>query len=129
MTFTCWEVVSRCSSNRRRFSRNTARYGGVCATPKVCATARAKSCLLHVEKSCHILGAMNELEYVRGKLAAPGVNLREVAEGAGVKERWLRMLAAGEIPEPGYNKVRALAEYFGSFKRSSGNKPQQAAAA
>lgn len=57
---------------------------------------------------------MDSLQYVREQLAAPGINLPAVARSAGVKERWLRMLAAGEIPEPGYGKVKALEDYFRS---------------
>lgn len=72
---------------------------------------------------------MNDLAYVRDRLSAPGVNLREVAEGAGVKLRWLRMLAAGEIPEPGYHKVKALADYFSHGPRGNNNSSQQSAAA
>jgi predicted transcriptional regulator len=55
---------------------------------------------------------VDDLEYVRRQLSAPDINLSAVAEGAGVKPRWLRTFAAGDIPEPGYSKVKRLAEYF-----------------
>ena len=55
---------------------------------------------------------MDAMEFVRERLAAPDINLREVAEGAGVGHSWLRMFARGEIPDPGYSRVKALADYF-----------------
>lgn len=60
---------------------------------------------------------MDSLDYIRGRLSAPGVNLREVAEAAGVKQRWLRYLIAGRIPEPGYGKVKALHDYLHATER------------
>ncbi len=55
---------------------------------------------------------MESLEYIRGRLSAPGVVVREVAQGAGVRERWLRLFIAGRIPEPGYGKVQRLYDYL-----------------
>ena len=55
---------------------------------------------------------MDAMQYVRESLAAPEINLREVAEGAGVGHSWLRMFARGAIPDPGYSRVKALADYF-----------------
>jgi len=55
---------------------------------------------------------MDSLDFVRGQLAGTERSLREVADGAGVGQSWLRMFARGEIPDPGYSKVKALADYF-----------------
>ena len=55
---------------------------------------------------------MDAMEYVRECLQAPGTNLRQVAERAGVGHSWLRMFARGEIPDPGYSRIKALTEYF-----------------
>ena len=55
---------------------------------------------------------MDAMKYVRKSLQAPGINLREVADGAGVGHSWLRMFARGEIPDPGYSRVKALSDYF-----------------
>lgn len=55
---------------------------------------------------------MDAMEYVRGCLASPHLNLREVAEGSGVGESWLRMFKRGKIPDPSYHRVKALADYF-----------------
>lgn len=55
---------------------------------------------------------MDSLEFVRGQLRVTRRNLREIADGAGVGHSWLRMFARGEIPDPGYSRVKALADYF-----------------
>jgi len=55
---------------------------------------------------------MDSLQFVRGQLEVTPRTLREIADGAGVGQSWLRMFARGEIPDPGYSKVKALADYF-----------------
>lgn len=55
---------------------------------------------------------MNHVEYVKRCLAQPGVQLTVIAEEAGVGYSWLKMFARGEIPDPGYSRVKALTEYF-----------------
>lgn len=55
---------------------------------------------------------MDTLQFVRGQLDVTDRTLREIADGAGVGQSWLRMFARGEIPDPGYSKVKALADYF-----------------
>jgi transcriptional regulator with XRE-family HTH domain len=75
---------------------------------------------------------MDAMEFVRERLATEGLNLREVADGAGVGHSWLRMFARGEIPDPGYSRIKALADYFlrvGSRTPTSSehSPPQQAA--
>lgn len=55
---------------------------------------------------------MDALQYVQTNLRSTDKSLREIADGAGVGQSWLRMFARGEIPDPGYSKVKALADYF-----------------
>lgn len=55
---------------------------------------------------------MDALEFVRERLGDKGVNLREVADGAGVGHSWLRMFRRGEIPDPAYSRIKRLADYF-----------------
>lgn len=55
---------------------------------------------------------MDTLQFVRGQLCATPRTMREIADGAAVGQSWLRMFARGEIPDPGYSKVKALADYF-----------------
>ena len=59
---------------------------------------------------------MDTLIYVRERISNPELNLSEVAEAAGVGYSWLKMFARGEIPDPGYSRVKALAEYFRGAK-------------
>lgn len=54
----------------------------------------------------------NALTYVKAKLAQPGLNLRVVAEEAGVGASWLRSFSRGEIPDPSYRRVEKLLAYF-----------------
>lgn len=55
---------------------------------------------------------MDALQYVQTNLQSTDKTLREIADGAGVGQSWLRMFARGEIPDPGYSKVKALSDYF-----------------
>lgn len=55
---------------------------------------------------------MDAMEYVKQQLGRPEVNLRAVADGAGVGHSWLRMFARGQIPDPGYSRIKALSDYF-----------------
>ena len=66
------------------------------------------------------------MEFVRERLAGPNINLREVAEGAGVKHSWLRMFARGEIPDPGYSRIKKLADYFLRVGRANNRSPSEA---
>lgn len=55
---------------------------------------------------------MDSLQYVRTCLDASGMTTREIAAGSGVGESWLRMFRRGCIPNPGYNNIKLLADYF-----------------
>lgn len=57
---------------------------------------------------------MDQKLYVAERLSQPGVNLRTIADGAGVGHSWLKMFARGAIPDPGYSRIKALADYFES---------------
>jgi hypothetical protein len=63
---------------------------------------------------------MDQMEFVKEQIAAPDVNLSAVAEGAGVGYSWLKMFARGEIPDPGYSRIKALAQYFASRTEQQG---------
>ena len=43
---------------------------------------------------------MDQKLYVAERLSQPGVNLRTIADGAGVGHSWLKMFASGAIPDP-----------------------------
>jgi uncharacterized protein YceH (UPF0502 family) len=80
----------------------------------------------------HIDPIAAELDALRAGIreihaAGTGVSLVEVARRAGVKERWLRHLLSGEIPEPGYAKVRRLQEVVRQERSAAGRKARQAA--
>jgi transcriptional regulator with XRE-family HTH domain len=59
-----------------------------------------------------MLWCMDALQYVRTCLESTPSTTKEIAEGAGVGESWLRMFRRGEIPDPGYSRVKLLADYF-----------------
>lgn len=62
---------------------------------------------------------MDDMRFVRSRLAMRQQTLLEIANGAGVGHRWLGMFARGQIPDPGYSRVKALADYF--RRRDGGN--------
>ena len=49
-----------------------------------------------------------ELEALRAAIHASGEPLERIAERAAVKARWLRTFVAGQIPEPGFGKIRRV---------------------
>lgn len=51
---------------------------------------------------------MDDLTKLRERVRAAPAPVREIAAKAGVRERWLRAFVAGDIPEPGYAKVKRL---------------------
>lgn len=55
---------------------------------------------------------MDHLAYVMQRLRSSEQTLKDIAAAAGLKERWVGMMFAGEIPEPGYHKVEKLYRYF-----------------
>ena len=54
---------------------------------------------------------MDDMEFVR-KEVAKAENLTTVALEADVGYSWLKMFARGEIPDPSYSRIKALADYF-----------------
>lgn len=55
---------------------------------------------------------MTMLELVRDRVAKYPGTMGELARETGVTHSWLRMFRQGNIPNPGYDKVQALADYF-----------------
>jgi predicted transcriptional regulator len=55
---------------------------------------------------------MDTLQYVRACLDTTTKTNKEIAEGAGVGESWVKMFKRGHIPDPGYSRVKLLADYF-----------------
>lgn len=48
-------------------------------------------------------------------LSRPGrdrLTIRQLAEKCGVSERWVKMYRAGEIPAPGWPRIRALNDFL-----------------
>lgn len=59
-----------------------------------------------------MLVGMDALQYVRACLDTTDKSFKEIAEGAGVGASWVRMFKQGHIPDPGYSRVKLLADYF-----------------
>jgi hypothetical protein len=55
---------------------------------------------------------MDDLQQLRDRISESGIAISEIAVGAGVKPRWLHLFVAGDIPEPGYNKIMAVRRYI-----------------
>lgn len=55
---------------------------------------------------------MDALQFVQACLERTRTPVREIAQSAGVGESWLGMFKRGRIPDPGYSKVKLLADYF-----------------
>ncbi len=68
--------------------------------------------MLHASGCCLHNVDMDAMEFVKHRLEDQSLNLREVADGAGVGHSWLRMFARGAIPDPSYNRIKALSDYF-----------------
>jgi len=50
----------------------------------------------------------SELEALRAAIQASGEPIERIAVRANVKPRWLRFFVAGDIPEPGFTKIRRV---------------------
>lgn len=72
---------------------------------------------------------MDSMQFVRQRIATPGLNLSAIAEEAGVGYSWLKMFARGEIPDPGYSRIKALEDYFkrAEIRTQPPSQPQEAA--
>jgi hypothetical protein len=55
---------------------------------------------------------VDHLAFCKKQLRKRTEPFRIIAEGAGVSESWVRMLAGGHIPDPTYRRVLSLARYF-----------------
>lgn len=66
-----------------------------------------------------MLIGMDELTRLRERAKACPVPMKDLAAKAGVKERWLRLFVAGDIPEPGYSKVKRLGRALSSAERTA----------
>jgi len=64
-------------------------------------------------------------DFVKRNLVLTKGRWPDVSEGSGVPISTLRKIAQGQIPDPGVNKVQALADYF-SLQRAEKPTTQEA---
>jgi hypothetical protein len=55
---------------------------------------------------------VSELDALRQAILASGEPLVSIAKRAEVRHRWLATFVAGDIPEPGYTKIRRVQRLF-----------------
>lgn len=63
--------------------------------------------------------AVDIVESVVDRLKKTGLPASEIAKAAGVKERWLRTLMAGEIPNPGVRTFTQVTAFLDEHEKTT----------
>lgn len=60
-----------------------------------------------------MLASPDPLVFVRGLLSQESVSMTKVARETGLSKKWLEMIRAGSIENPGIRNLQMVARYFG----------------